>query len=125
MTCERILVAIVDDDAAVLRALSRLVRTLGYEPVTYGSGEALLAAVPDRAPACAILDQHLPGRTGLEVLTALAQSTPPVPVAVITGLDEPGLKERCLAVGAVAYILKPVSQIEIDAAIKVAICRKG
>lgn len=47
----------------------------------------------------------------------LAQWMPPIPAAIITGLDEPGLRERCLAAGAVAYILKPVSQVDIDAAI--------
>lgn len=122
MTCNPIMVAIVDDDAGVLRALSRLVRSLGYEPVAFRSGEALLAGVDAESPAIAILDQHLPGQTGLETLSKLAQSTPPIPAAIITGLDEPGLRARCLAAGAVAYILKPVSQVDIDAAIRLATC---
>lgn len=117
MACDRTLVAIVDDDAGVLRALSRLVRSLGYEPVAFHSGEALLSSVDAQTPAFAILDQHLPGQTGLETLSMLAQWMPPIPAAIITGLDEPGLRERCLAAGAVAYILKPVSQVDIDAAI--------
>jgi len=125
MTCNRIIVAIVDDDAGVLRALSRLVRSLGYEPVAFQSGEALLAAVDAEAPAFALLDQHLPGQTGLETLSMLAQWMPPIPAAIITGLDEPGLRERCLAAGAVAYILKPVSQVDIDAAITGATTRTG
>jgi FixJ family two-component response regulator len=123
MTCNRIIVAIVDDDAGVLRALSRLVRSLGYEPVAFHSGEALLDAVDAQTPAFAILDQHLPGQTGLDTLSKLAQSIPPIPAAIITGLDEPGLRARCLAAGAVAYILKPVSQVEVDAAIRGATCR--
>ncbi|MBK0398477.1 response regulator [Limibaculum sp. M0105] len=118
MDYDRILVAIVDDDAGVLRALGRLVRSLGYEAVTYGSGEALLAAVDTTPPAFAILDQHMPGLTGVETLKKLATLTPAVSVAVITGLDEPGLRETCLAAGAVAYILKPVSQSDIEALIE-------
>ena len=123
MICDRNLIAVVDDDKSVQRALSRLVRALGYDSVTYGSGEALLAAVQTRALACVILDHHLPGQTGLETLRKLARSTPPIPVAVITGLDEPGLRECCLAAGAVAYILKPASQFDIEAAIKKATFR--
>jgi FixJ family two-component response regulator len=119
------MVAIVDDDVGVLRALSRLVRSLGYEPVAFHSGEALLTAVDAKTLAFAILDQHLPGQTGLDTLSKLAQSIPPIPAAIITGLDEPGLRARCFAAGAVAYILKPVSQVDIDAAIKRAISHPG
>jgi FixJ family two-component response regulator len=111
-------IAIVDDDPGVLRALGRLVRTLGYETIAYGSGEALLSDLGQTVPACAILDQHLPGLTGLEILTELARATPPVAAVLITGLDEPGLRERCLVAGAVAYVLKPVSKVEIEAAIE-------
>lgn len=122
MTQDRRHIAIVDDDAGVLRALGRLVRTLGYETTGYGSGEALLSDLGRQVPACAILDHHLPGLTGLETLSALARTTPPVAVVLITGLDEPGLRERCLAAGAIAYVLKPVAQAEIAAAIAKATC---
>ncbi|MEY8838121.1 response regulator [Cribrihabitans sp. XS_ASV171] len=115
----------MDDDAAVLRALSRLVRSLGYLPVAYRSGEDLLDALHEQTPAFAILDQHLPSQTGLETLTKLVQSNLQVPAAIVTGLDEPGLRGRCIAAGAVAYILKPVSETEIDATIRQAIGRGG
>lgn len=122
MTQDRKRIAIVDDDTSVLRALGRLVRTFGYEATVYGSGEAFLSDLNQRVPACAILDQHLPGLTGLEVLTVLARTTPPVGGVLVTGLDEPGLRERCLAAGAIAYVLKPVSQAEIASAIARATC---
>lgn len=102
------LVAIVDDDAGVLRALGRLVRSLGYETVTYATGESLLCALSTHLPSCAILDQHLPGLTGLETVKALKESTRPIPAIIVTAHDEYGLAERCLAAEASAYILKPV-----------------
>jgi FixJ family two-component response regulator len=102
------LVAIVDDDAGVLRALGRVVRSLGYETVTYATGEALLGALSARVPSCAILDQHLPGLTGLETFKALKGPMRHVPAIIVTAHDEHGLAERCLGAGASAYIIKPV-----------------
>lgn len=114
------LVAIVDDDAGVLRALGRVVRSLGYDTVTYATGEALLGALKTRVPNCAILDQHLPGLTGLETLEALGRSSRRVPAIIVTAHDESGLAERCLAAGAAAFILKPVDDEALKAALSAA-----
>lgn len=122
MSEDRKRVAIVDDDRGVLRALGRLVHALGYDATGYGSGEELLADLGQRTPACAILDYHLPGLSGFEILKVLSRATPPVAAIVVTGFDEPGLFDRCLAAGAVACVLKPVSQIEIEAALAKATC---
>ena len=59
------IVAIVDDDEAIRTALGRLVRTIGYKPRTFGSGEQLLACVADLRPACVLTDIQMPGMTGI------------------------------------------------------------
>jgi CheY-like chemotaxis protein len=76
--------------------------------VTYSTGEALLSALGTRVPSCAILDQHLPGLTGLETFEALRRLAEPVPAIIVTAHDETGLAERCLASSVSAHILKPV-----------------
>jgi FixJ family two-component response regulator len=108
MTASRRLVAIVDDDPGVCRALARLVRSMGFEAATYPSGEALLAASGTAPPDDVILDLHLPGLRGAELLATLKDRRIDARVVVMTGLDRPGARESCLAAGAVAYITKPV-----------------
>lgn len=107
------LVAIVDDDPGVCRALARLVRLMGFEVATYPSGEALLSGVGAAPPDDVLLDLHLPGIRGAELLAALRDRRIGARVVVMTGLDRPGSREACLAAGAVAYIIKPVHRKEL------------
>ena len=60
-------IAIVDDDPAVLRALSRLLRSRAFRVKTYGSGQEFLAALPDGLPECLIVDFQMPAMNGLEL----------------------------------------------------------
>jgi len=106
------LVAIVDDDPAVLRALGRLTRSLGFETEAYASGEAMLAGI-GVPPRCILLDLHLPGLRGPDVIAALRDRGILAPVVVMTGLDRPGSREACLAAGADAYITKPIRRDDL------------
>ena len=104
------LIAIVDDDESVCRALKRLARSLGMDAETFTAGREfidLLEAMPSFQPDCAILDVQMPGMNGLEVQERLAQSGSRVPVIFITAHDEVGARERALAAGAVAFLRKP------------------
>lgn len=107
------LVAIVDDDPGVLRALGRLVRSLGFEADTYPSGEALLERAQATPPDQILLDLHLPGLRGPEVIAALRRFQPNARVVVMTGLDQPGSREACLVAGAVAYVTKPLRRDDL------------
>lgn len=114
-------VAIVDDDAAVRRALSRLVRSLSYRPAVYASGEDFLASLAEASPVCVVLDQHMPGLSGLDVLVRMRACGSDAPVIIVTGFDQPGMGERCLKAGAAAYLTKPIGRSEMSAAIDSAI----
>jgi FixJ family two-component response regulator len=109
----RRLVAIVDDDPGVLRALGRLVRSLGFDAATYASAEALLDG--DASPDAVLLDLHLPGLRGPEAIHALHDRSARARIVVMTGLDHPGAREACLAAGAAAYLTKPVGREELAA----------
>ena len=106
----RPLIAIVDDDESVRRALKRLVRSLGMNAETFASGQEFLDcmdAMPSFRPGCAILDVQMPGMNGLEIRERLAYGITPIPVIFITAHDEVGVRERALATGAVAFLRKP------------------
>lgn len=112
------IVAIVDDDAAVRRALGRLIRSLSYRPAEYASGEEFLASLTDEPPFCVVLDQHMPGLKGLDILTQVRARGSDAPVIMVTGFDQPGMAEKCLEAGAAAYLTKPVDRSAMRAAIE-------
>jgi CheY-like chemotaxis protein len=116
----RRLVAIVDDDPGVLRALGRLVRSLGFDAESHASTEALLDGVLTYPPDAVLLDLHLPGLRGLEAIHALRSRDPRASIIVMTGLDRPGAREACLAAGAAAYLNKPLRRDELAALLRAA-----
>jgi len=104
------LIAIVDDDESVCRAVKRLVRSLAMDAETFTSGQQfldLLDAMPSFRSDCLILDVQMPGMNGLEVQERLTRSENPVPVIFITAHDAVGIREKALAAGAVAFLRKP------------------
>jgi len=101
-------VVIVDDDSGVLRALSRLVASMGMEAVTFGSGEALLATALPVSPKAILLDLHMPGLRGGPLVRAILARWPEVRVIVMTGHDRPGSQEEVIGAGAAAYLQKPI-----------------
>ncbi|HEU4618940.1 MAG TPA: response regulator [Gammaproteobacteria bacterium] len=102
------LVAIVDDEASVRRAIVRLLRAAHYRTAEFNSGCALLASLAERFPACAVVDLQMPTMTGLELQEELRQLDEPLPLVIITAHDEPGMRARCMALGAKQYFRKPV-----------------
>lgn len=103
-------VAIVDDEEPVRKALKRLLRASGVEAETYASGKDFLEASALRWPDCLILDLHMPGMSGLQVLRELRAASVPLPTVVITAYDEPAAREQCFAAGAAAYLRKPLDE---------------
>src|SRR5262249_19775436 len=59
---------VVDDDPAVRDVLSMVFTRAGYEVVGFADGGSLLAAAGTRSPTCIILDVHIPGKSGLDIL---------------------------------------------------------
>lgn len=111
-------IAVVDDEPSVRRAFQRLLRLAGFDVDTFACGEAFLASLSARVPDCVILDLHMPGMSGLEVQSRLADEHRAVPVVVITGYDVPAARANALAMGAVAFLTKPVSEELLLAAIR-------
>ncbi len=121
------LIAIVDDDVSVRRALKRLVRSLGMNAETFASGQEFLDcidAMPSFHADCAILDVQMPGMSGLETQERLARGGNPIPVIFITAHDEVGVRERALASGAMAFLRKPFDDELLIKTLRAALARE-
>ncbi len=101
-------VAIVDDEEGIRKALSRLLRASGLEAESYANGQEFLDAAAEHRPDCVVLDLHMPGMSGLQVLRKLKAAGQRLSIVVITAHDEPETRERCIDAGACAYLRKPL-----------------
>ena len=101
------LIAIVDDDPAVLRGLSRLLRSHAFRARTYGSGQEFLAALPAGLPDCLIVDLQMPEFNGLELQQHLVSIGIKIPTILITAYDDVALRDH---IGLVASLRKPLQQ---------------
>jgi FixJ family two-component response regulator len=115
------LLAVVDDDADVRIALTRLVSAAGFAVETFASGAEFLRSVENHEPDCVVLDLHMPEMSGFDVQGALAIGHATVPVVVITGHDTPESRARAVQLGAKAYLCKPVNDEALLAAIGAAL----
>ena len=98
---------ILDDDESVRRSLKMLMVSYGFSVITFSSAEEFFDAVPSRSPGCLILDIHLLGLNGWDVMERLSQEGSKLPVIVITADINERLKDRALKAGAVGFLLKP------------------
>jgi len=103
-----LLVAVVDDDASVRRALTRLLQSAGLRVLTCASATEFLATGVSSAPDCVILDIHLGGMSGLELLSRLRESGCSLPVLIITAYDDAQTREAAAQAGCTAYLRKPL-----------------
>src|SRR5262245_20828645 len=121
------LIAIVDDDESVCRALSRLLHSLGMNTQTFSSGGEFLNfidMVPSFRPDCVVLDLLMSGLNGLDVQERLIDIGSPASIIFITAHDEAGARERALKGGAVAFLNKPFSDETLIQALNEAIYRR-
>ena len=107
-------VHVIDDDAAVRESLEALLIVSGYAVETHGSAEDYLAR-SDVADGCVLLDIHMPGMNGLDLLRNLTRRGP---VLILTASWDERLRDRALELGAVAFLTKPVTQARLLAALR-------
>ena len=125
MNANGVLLAVVDDDADVRVALTRLVSSAGFAVQTFGSGAEFLRSLEDHTPDCLVLDLHMPEMSGFDVQGALARGHPGIPVIVITGHHTPESRARAMQLGAKGYLRKPVNDSVLLEAIEMAIGGHG
>jgi two-component system KDP operon response regulator KdpE len=103
-------ILIVDDNAAVTRALAVLVRNAGYEPITSLTAAEALAFTKDTTPAAAVVDIHLPDMSGLILAQKLRDRFgETTPIIVVSGDTSMETLNSLPHVGATYFFSKPIS----------------
>jgi len=101
------LIHVVDDDRGFLKGIERLLAALGMGVRTFSSAEQFQADADLDEAACIILDIHLAGMSGIDLLSRLTRSGPRIPVVVVTASDSEVTRRAAVSAGCDAYLQKP------------------
>ena len=114
-------VFVVDDDPSVLKGLSRLLRSAGLQPATFGSPDEFLRQYDPAAPGCLVLDVAMPVVDGLELQRRLVDAGCPLPIVFITGHGDIPTSVQAMRAGALNFLAKPVNDDDLLGAVREAI----
>jgi two-component system, LuxR family, response regulator FixJ len=106
MPTERKIIALVEDDASVRRAIERQIRAIGYRCASFERAEEYLLVAADCGAACVICDVRLEGMSGLDLALHPRITELRIPVVLISGSDDPRMVEPARELGA-AFLRKP------------------
>jgi FixJ family two-component response regulator len=117
-------VFLVDDDASVRRALTRLIKSAGYQVQPFASAREFLdSGCPSQGPACLVLDIRMPGLSGLDLQRELKAASESLPIIFITGYRDIPTIVKAMKAGAVDFLPKPIQDKDLLRAIAQAIER--
>ena len=114
-------VFVVDDDAAVLKSLSRLLRSAGLAVATFSSPREFLDSHDPNTPGCLVLDVAMPELNGLELQQTLLASGHELAIVFLTGHGDIPMSVKAIKRGAVDFLTKPVSDDDLLTAVRDAI----
>jgi FixJ family two-component response regulator len=117
------MVFVVEDDSSVREALAGLIRSAGWNVEVFVSAHEFLARPRADAPGCLVLDVGLPGLSGLDLQTRMAEIHDDMPIVFITGHGDIPMSVRAMKAGAVEFLTKPFLDRELLDGIAVAIDR--
>jgi FixJ family two-component response regulator len=100
-------VAVIDDDPGMNKAIQRLLSAGGFQAVTFSCAELFLESERSGAVDCLVLDIHLPGISGFELCGHLRAAGSKLPVIIITAHDHASARNLAREHGAAAYFTKP------------------
>jgi FixJ family two-component response regulator len=125
MTTDPRTVFLVDDDASVRKALTRLIKSAGYTVQALASARDFLAywRATDEGPACLVLDVRMPGLSGLDLQHELQAAHTLLPIIFVTGHGDIPMSVKAIKEGAVDFLPKPVKDTDLLRAIDQALAR--
>ncbi len=107
-----------DDEIDLLKPHVMFLKTKGYEPVTVNNGRDALDLVEKQHFDLVILDENMPGLTGLETLQRIKEISPQTPVIMITKSEEENIMDQAVGNKIADYLIKPVNPMQILSSIK-------
>jgi two-component system, OmpR family, alkaline phosphatase synthesis response regulator PhoP len=116
-------ILIIEDDARIQKALQRLFSAEGYEIASAENGRTGLELVKSASPIAVILDLMLPDASGRDICKTIKQTSPAIPVIILSAVSEVADKVLLLELGADDYVTKPFSPRELLARVQAAIRR--
>ena len=123
MATARPLVFVVDDEPTVCVSVSRLVRSVGFDVLTFNTAREFLRANRPDVPGCLVLDVRLPELSGLDLQQELAKSDIDLPVIFVTGHADIPMSVHAMKAGAVEFLTKPFREQDLLEAIQHAVDR--
>lgn len=111
---------VVDDDEPVRDSTTALLEAHGMPVNAYPSADALLGAVELQRGDCLIIDNHMPGTTGIELVETLRARDILIPIIMFTGRADASLKQRAIRAGVLIVLDKPVNEDHLLQAISIA-----
>jgi FixJ family two-component response regulator len=114
---------VVDDDESLRTAVTRLLRSAGYEVRGYASAGEFLLARPGTAPGCIVLDVRMPGPSGLDLQAAFAERNDALPIIFLTGHGDIPMSVRAMKAGAVDFLTKPAQKEALLSAVRTALAK--
>jgi len=117
------MVFVVEDDPSVREALAGLVRSAGWNVEVYVSAQEFLARPKPDGPSCLVLDIGLPGLSGLDLQSRMAELHQDIPIVFITGHGDIPMSVRAMKAGAVEFLTKPFVDQDLLDGIQLAIER--
>jgi two-component system, response regulator PdtaR len=117
-------ILIAEDEPIVRMGLKKMLIELGHIPLAAVDGHEALQMFHSSSPDMAILDIRMPRTDGLTVAKTIARKKP-IPIIILTAYGEQDLIEQAAALPIQAYLIKPVDERDLAAAIQVAMARFG
>lgn len=116
---------VIDDDDAVRDSLCLLLELEGFEARGFEVPADFVAAFQRPPTGCVLLDQHFPATSGVDFLLSPAGRAIDLPVILMTGRGDDGIRTRALAAGVFAYFDKPVPQNLLLDSVALAVARSA
>ena len=113
-------VHVVDDDASMRTALTRLLSASGYDTKEYASAGEFLVSEPDGRPGCVLVDLELGGPSGLDLQRALRRQASSFPVVFMSGYGDVARSVEAMKAGAVDFLIKPFGRDALVGAVETA-----
>jgi two-component system, LuxR family, response regulator FixJ len=101
---------VIDDDDAVRDSMRAVLESFGMQVRDYCSVQEFLVNLCQNPKGCLLLDLHMPGMSGVELIEWLRMQGSTLPVIAVTGRNDPVLKERVMRAGALTLLDKPVDE---------------